>query len=108
MLALGCVGVAAGQAESEGGELGVGGPHLAAGDPESPVDRSAWVVSEARSLPASGSLNSWHQSSSAAEDRREPPFLLLGRAVGEQRGCHQVDARCARPARALGPVPSPR
>ena len=69
LLALGGGRVAAGQADAPVGELGVGGPDLAAGDPVAAVDRHGPVVSEARSLPASGSLKSWHHSSSAERMR---------------------------------------
>ena len=37
------------------------------------------------------------------EDRGEPPFLLLGRAVGEESGCHQVDRDASDQLRRSGP-----
>ncbi len=55
--------------------------------------RTARVASEARSEPAPGSLNSWHQRSSLAHDRREEAQALLLGAVGEQGGCGVVQAR---------------
>ena len=56
--------------------------------------RSARVVSPARSEPAPGSLNSWHQPMPALEDRRDVAGDLLGRAVGEdrRRGHEQPEA----------------
>ena len=88
------VGIGAGQADPPPGEL-----RVATSTPSGPisepaaVDRAAAVVrSDARSEPASGSLNSWHQISLGVEDRRQPAPLLLVGAVGEQRRPGQVDA----------------
>ena len=47
--------------------------------------RTARVDSDARSEPASGSLNSWHQISSAVRIDGQPALLLLVGAVREQR-----------------------
>jgi len=47
------------------------------------------VASAARSLPAPGSLNSWHQISSPVQRLAQPALLLLVAAVGEDgRGRH--------------------
>ena len=56
-----------GQQDAEPGDVGVGGPHLLALDhPLVPVAaRPGWSAT-ARSEPAPGSLNSWHQISSPA------------------------------------------
>ena len=62
---LGRVGVGAGQADRPVGVLGQRGPHLLPDEPPAAVDLApARVRSEARSEPAPGSLNSWHQISS--------------------------------------------
>ena len=50
-----------------------------------PSARTAFVRSDARSEPAPGSLNSWHQIQLAAERRRHEPLDLLGAAVLEDR-----------------------
>ena len=54
--------------------------------------RTARVWSDARSEPASGSLNSWHQISSAVRMAGSHRCLLLVGAVGEQRRAGEVDA----------------
>ena len=56
--------------------------------------RTAEVRMPARSDPASGSLNSWHQDSWPGHDRPEVPRLLLVRAVGHDRraGQHHADS----------------
>ena len=54
--------------------------------------RSARVANEARSLPEPGSLNSWHQTSSAAHDRRQEPRRCSSVPIGEQRGRGEVEA----------------
>ena len=72
-----------------------------------PSSRTARVDSEARSLPAPGSLNSWQKRMSARRidpSQRRP--LLVG-AVGEEGGPDEVDRRCARPAPGRGPGPAP-
>ena len=45
----------------------------------------------ARSDPASGSLKSWHHTSSPAQHRRQVPLLLLAGAVGEEGGADHAD-----------------
>ena len=63
--------------------------------------RTARVVSPARSEPAPGSLNSWHQPDPAVEDRRDEPVDLVGGAVGEdgRRGHEQAETARAGAAR---------
>ena len=68
-----------------------------------PSVRSARVVSEARSEPASGSLNNWHQSSSAPRMGGSHRALLLVGAVGEQGGPDEVDADAAHQLGRPGP-----
>ena len=51
-----------------------------------PSTRVARVVSAARSEPAPGSLNSWHQSSSPRRVGTDPPLGLLRGAVGHDGG----------------------
>ena len=46
--------------------------------------RSARVVSPARSEPAPGSLNSWHQLTRPVEDRRDEPRDLVRRCRGSR------------------------
>ena len=55
--------------------------------------RSALVDSPPRSLPAPGSLNSWHHSRSARQRGVEVLLLLLGRAEAQDRaaGEHHAD-----------------
>ena len=52
----------------------------------------ARVDNDARSLPAPGSLNSWHHSSLASRMRGSQRCLLLVGAVREQRRAREVDA----------------
>ena len=99
------VGIGAGEAHAPVGELRVARPHLLAVEHASRRRRvRARVESDARSLPAPGSLNSWHQISSA---RRgccgQPARLLLGGAVGEERRPDEVDADAADELRGAGP-----
>ena len=95
-LALGRVGIGAREAPAPVGELRVARPHLLAVEHEAAVDgRRRAVESDARSLPAPGSLNSWHQISDASRMLRQPARLLLGRAVREQRRPDEVDADAA-------------
>ena len=62
---LGHVGVGAGQQVADVGVVAVGGPHLlAVDDVVVAVAATARVFRLARSLPAPGSLNSWHHRSS--------------------------------------------
>ena len=63
---------------------------------------SARVVRPARSLPASGSLNSWHQTSSPREDPRHPPPALLLGAVRHQRRPDEADAAAPEQRRRAG------
>ena len=63
------VGVRAGQEDAPVGDPPVGAPHLRAGDDPAVAVALGPRGSEARSLPASGSENSWHQTWSA---RRMP------------------------------------
>ena len=86
------VGIGAGQAQPPGGELRVGGPHLAPGDDVAALDRFGLVLSEARSLPASGSLKSWHQISSAERIFGQVRQALVLGPVGQQRRADEVDA----------------
>ena len=61
-----------------------------------PSARVARVVSAARSLPAPGSLKSWHQRISPAQRRGHQPLLLGRRAVDDQRrNAHAADVRPA-------------
>ena len=50
-----------------------------------PSARTAFVRSDARSDPAPGSLNSWHQMQFAAQGGGHEPLDLLGAAVLEDR-----------------------
>ena len=68
-----------------------------------PSARTAFVRSDARSEPAPGSLNSWHQNISPLSVGRHEPLDLLGRAVLEDRrrrppADHQVGTRRRPPA----------
>ena len=96
-LCFGRVGVGAGQADAPVGELRVRRPHLLAVErPSRRRPRVGRVVDRlARSLPASGSLNSWHHRSSASRIARQPARLLLVGAVGQQRRPDEVDADAA-------------
>ena len=60
---------------------------------QSSPSRYADVRSDARSDPAPGSLKSWHQISSPAQERPEPACLLLVGPVGDQgrAGEHDPD-----------------
>ncbi len=58
---------------------------------------SARVASEARSEPAPGSLNSWHQHLLVAHDRRQEAQPLLLGAVGEQGRRGQVETERVQP-----------
>ena len=90
------VGVGAGEAHAPVGELRVARPHLLAVEQPAAVGaRRRASTTAARSLPAPGSLNSWHHSSLGREDVGQPACLLLGRAVREQRGADEVDADAA-------------
>ena len=51
-----------------------------------PSTRVARVLRAARSEPAPGSLNSWHQMMLAAEGRGDEALGLLGRSVGHDGG----------------------
>ncbi len=83
-LVAGRVGIGAGQADGPVGPIGHRRPHLLAGDRPAAVDpRRPAVVSEARSLPAPGSLNIWHQRDLAPQRRPDDPALLL---LGACRG----------------------
>ena len=53
-----------------------------------PSTRVGRVVSEARSLPAPGSENIWHQRDLGPQRRPDEALLLLGAAVADQRGQH--------------------
>ena len=64
--------------------------------------RAARVVRPARSEPAPGSLNSWHQADPALEDRRHEAVDLLGGALGEDRRRRHQQPEAAR--RAQGAV----
>ena len=57
-----------------------------------PSTGTALVASEARSLPASGSLKSWHHSSVGRQDAGEEPSPLFLGPVGHQGRTDQVDA----------------
>ena len=105
---LGTSGFGAGEAQAPVGELRVARPDLLAVEDPAAVGagRRAWSTA-ARSLPAPGSLNSWHQSSSA------------GRISGSQRAfCSGVPcASSVGPTRLMpmrptssgrGPAPAPR
>ena len=63
-----------------------------------PSSRTARVASEARSDPAPGSLNSWHQTSSPVHSGPQPALALVVGAVGEdrRRGHTEADAVAAR------------
>ena len=56
-----------------------------------PSTRRALLVTLARSLPAFGSDQPWHQRSSPAAMRRRMPVLLGGRAELEQARREQED-----------------
>ena len=86
--------------------------------------RSAFVVSEARSLPASGSENIWHHTRSPRTVRGRWSALLRGRTEAQQgaggedqadhvehRRCFDLGRRlpeCRRCARASAPARPPR
>ena len=96
------VGVGAGQADRPVGVVGERRPHLLAGEPPA-VPRSAVgarVRSEARSEPAPGSLNSWHQVSSPQQRRaaRTAPAARRCRAPGSSAPpSRRSSGRAARP-----------
>ena len=68
----------------------------------SPRRVGAGRQSDARSLPAPGSLNSWHHTSSPDEDPRHPPRPLLVGAVRHQRRPDERDAGPAEQRRRAG------
>ena len=99
-LVLGHVGVGAGDQQRPPGQVRRGGPHLLPGDHPARRRRAppGWPARPGR-CPAPGSLNSWHQISSAGPQRAQPALLLLVGAVGQdrRRGHAQPDAVALRP-----------
>ena len=76
-LVLGCLGVGAGHEHAPVGDVGERVPHLLAGDRPTRRRRARPCVARpARSEPAPGSLNSWHQASSPVNIRRSRRCLM--------------------------------
>ena len=100
---LGAVGVAPGQAEAPVGELGVGGPYLAPADPVPALDRHGAGGERGQVAPGVGLAEELAPQLLRREDPGEEALLLLGRAVGQQRGAHQVDPDAAHQLGGPGP-----
>ena len=103
-LVLGHVGVGAREQQAVGGELRVGRPHLLAVEHAScrrPAGARA-SAPPARSEPAAGSENSWHQTSSPWSIGAEVAALLLVGAVGDDRRAEHADADRVEDARHAG------
>ena len=107
-LALGHVGVGAGQADAEVGHVGPGGPHLLAGEHPLVAVALGPGGERGRSDPAPGSLKSWHHTLLVAHDRRQEAQPLLLGAVGEQRGRGQVEPERVEPAEVVRAPARPR
>ncbi|MEZ5206348.1 MAG: hypothetical protein R2690_05070 [Acidimicrobiales bacterium] len=89
-------GVGARQHQAPIGELGVGRPHLLAGEAP-PAAAVADRLGRQRSQVAAGARlrEQLAPQRLGREDLRQPPRLLVGRAVGQQGGADQVDADAA-------------
>ena len=85
------LGVGPRQADAPAGELGVGRPHLLAGERPSAVDPLA-ARRQRRQVGASAGLGEQLAPELVgSEDPRQPSLPLLGRAVRQQRGAGEVD-----------------
>ena len=102
-LALGDVGVGAGEAHAEVGDVGPGGPHLLAG--EHPLVAVALGPRGERGEVGAGAglAEELAPPLLVAHDRRQEAQPLLLGAVGEQRGRGQVEAERVEPAEVVGP-----
>ncbi len=87
-----CLGIGAGQAETPGGELGVGRPHLAPGDEEPAVDRRPARRQRGQVASRVGLAEELAPDLLGGEDRRQVAHPLVLCAVGQQGRAHEVDA----------------
>ena len=98
------LGIGAGEQQAPLGDVGLRGPDLLTVDTHSSPSRTARVLSAARSEPAPGSLNIWHQISSQAKAGRRWRSSCSSVRVGDERGpghadAHHVDVEVARAPR---------